>query len=190
MKAINIFLIILLGIIFTACSNKQVPIKKEIKKTIKVQKKIDNYKKAMSYEDKNPKAYYKAFKDYENPIGKKEFKEINKKVQKELIDNYAKKALNGTLSKNYVKYDDRWVELSQSATNLAMIEYSEGDKELAGYYLALAKKIIKSTPLNKERYYRYELNKNGEKLYYHHRQRNKIIDLGSGEIFNALLKII
>jgi len=300
LRTIHILLIFFLGLILIGCSNKQKQIKKEIKKTVK----IDNYKKAMSYEDKNgviqgdnyakyryyldkaikeknPKAYYKAFIDYKNPIGKKayikkkykivaepnrqkatkfailtienkkdkkiacktikqignqhifnakesykiylankkqgcinqndkkfdfqftpsvsfigktngkkKFKEKNKKVQKELIDNYAKKALNKTLSKDYVQYDNRWIILSQSAINLAKIEYSEGNKELAGHYLVLAKKIIQSIPLNKNRYYRYDFKNNGEKKYYHYKQRNKIINTVSDEILNALLKII
>lgn len=304
MKSIHILSIFLLGFILIGCSNKQTPIKKEIKKTVKIQKKIDNYKKAMSYEDKNgvikgnnyakykyyldkaikeknPKAYVKAFNNYKNPIGKKayikkrykivsepnrqkatkfailaienkkdkkiacstikqignqyifdakesykiylankkqgcinkidkkfdfqftpsvsfinktngkkEFKEKNKKVQKELIDNYAKKAINETLGKDYVKYDDRWIILSQSAINLAKIEYSEGNEESAGYYLALAKDIIESTPLNKNRYYRYDLKNGGEKKYYHYKQRNKIIKIGSDKILKTLLKII
>lgn len=276
----------------------------EIKKEIIIQKPIDNYKKALSYEDengfikgnnylnyrhyldksikeKNPEAYLKAYQDYKNPIGKKAYikgeykivakqdKEkaakfallaienkknkdiscdtlkqvdeqdifneaqsykiylanikqgciniedenfdfqftpsisfINKalngsvyeekhiKVLKELVDNYAKKAINGTLITKYKNYDDRWIMLSQSATDLAFISYKNGDKASAGDYLALAKKIIESTPLNKNRYYKYNVKNKDVKEYYHNEARNKIIKTGSDEILTMLLKMI
>ncbi len=57
MKTLNILLLIIIGIIFTSCSDKpkiiQKPIPKEPKKQKVIQKKIDNYKKALSYEDKD-----------------------------------------------------------------------------------------------------------------------------------------
>lgn len=297
-------MILLIGIIFTACSNKQITIKTEIKKEIIIQKPIDNYEKALSYEgengfikgdnytnyrhyldksikEKNPEAYLKAYQDYKNPIGKKayikdEYKIVAKqnrqkaakfallaienqtnqdvscdtlkqvdeqnmfneeqsykiylaniqqgcinledenfdfqftpsisfinkavngsvyeeeriKVLKELVDNYAKKAINGTLSTKYKNYDDRWIMLSKSARNLAFISYKNGDKASAGTYLALAKKIIESTPLNKNRYYEYNLNKKDVKKYYHKEARNKIIKTGSDEVLTMLLKMI
>ena len=122
--------------------------------------------------------------------GNDTFKEQNKEIQKELLDNYANKALNGTLSKNYAKYDDRWVILSQSAINLAIINHKNGDKEKAGHYLALAEKIILSTPLNKNRYYRFDFKNSDGKKHYHYKERSKIIKIGSDKILNALLKII
>ena len=300
MKIINIFLIILIGTIFTACSDKQ----KMVKKPIFIQNKLDNYRKALSYEDKNgvikgnnyanyrhyldkaikeknPKAYLKAFNDFKNPIGKKAYikgkykiisqkstkkatkfalltienkkniniacnmiKLVNKqnmfnaeqsykiylankkqgciniedknfdyqftpnisfinktinsdiykkkheKVLKALIDNYAKKAINGDLITNYIKYDDRWLMLCKSATDLAFISYKKNKKELAGYYLALAKKIIESTPLNKNRYFKYDLKEQNSKKYYHVKARAKIIKTGSDKILKTLLKII
>lgn len=300
MKIIHIILIILLSIIVTSCSNK----KQQIQQTTTVKIVKDNYKKALSYEDKdgiiqgnnysnykyyldrtiknkNPKAYYKAFRDYKNPIGKRAYinntyeivanfdkqkatkfalltienpkdKEIacktikevgnqylfnkeqsykiylankkqgcvykkdknfdflftpsvsfinktiknkaymqkNREVQKDLIDSYAKKAIDGTLPKKYAKYDDRWIILSQSAINLALISEKEGDKESAGHYLALAKEIIMSTPLNKNRYLKYDFKNKGKKIYYHYKKRNEIIKTGTDKILRALLKII
>ncbi|WP_024953841.1 hypothetical protein [Sulfurospirillum arcachonense] len=301
MKIIHIFLIILVGIIFSACSEKQSIIAKKTLKPAIVEKKVDNYKKALSYEnkdgsiksenykkyldkaikEKNPKAYVKAFENYKNPIGKKTithgkpqilikpniqkathfallaienkkskeiacetikkagnqnmfdanqsyeiylankaqgctnindkdfdfkftpaaifinktknnslYKEQRTKILNELINEYSKQAINGTLDTKYTKYDDRWVLLSTMATNLAMIKYENGDKESAGSYLGIAKKIIEATPLNKNRYYKFDTKTKSHKKFYHAQQRDKIIKAGSDQILKTLLKII
>lgn len=304
LKIVNIFLIIIITILFTACSDKQKKIKKVISKPVLTQKTINNYKKALSYEnkdgiingnnyanyryyldkaieEKNPQAYLKAFNDYKNPIGKKanikgklkivskedkqkaakfallaiqnqknkkiacdtikqigeqnifdkeqsykiylanktqgciniddknfdflftpsisfiqktknsdKYKEKNEQILKELINNNAQKAIDGNLITKYEKYDDRWLILSKIATNLAFISYKKKNEELAGYYLALAKKIIQSTPLNKNRYFKYDPKEKNFKKYYHNEARDKIIQKGSDEILKMLLKMI
>jgi len=105
-----------------------------------------------------------------------------------IVKEYSQDALDGKLKDKYKLYDDRWVILSNYAMALAIIKHQQ--KNLSNYYLGLAEKIylglaekiIKSIPLNKNRYYRYNLSTSKEKVYYHYKQRDILIKINLSKI--------
>jgi len=103
----------------------------------------------------------------------------------QMIDKYAKKALDGSLEKSYVNFDNRWIMLSRYALALSII--NKKNKKLSKMYHNLAEDIIKSIPLNKNRYFRYDLKNKNKKIYYHVEQQNKLISEGIAMIKNSQL---
>jgi len=97
-----------------------------------------------------------------------------------IVKEYSQDAINGRLKDTYKLYDDRWVILSNYAMALAIIKHQQ--KNLSTYYLSLSEKIIKSIPLNKNRYYRYNLSTSKEKVYYHYKQRDELIKINISKI--------
>ena len=97
-----------------------------------------------------------------------------------IVKEYSQDAIDGKLKDTYKLYDDRWVILSNYAMALAIIKHQQ--KNLSNYYLGLSEKIIRSIPLNKNRYYRYNLSTSKEKVYYHYKQRDKLIKINLSKI--------